>query len=310
MAVKAMATITLTRIEFIGRNLLLNSNEVITNKSYPITTYKLSEKMIVGQEYTLCLWGTLGAGKTSFTPYLNGGSVSLGALKNNGDGTFSSTFVGKDSGVTTGDSLHIYPMANAVSVDSTITKIKLEKGDLATDWTEAPEDVEARIGGKADQSNLDAVIGDVDAIKEDLDTKLDENTFIAQQAAYEEWLTRVELSATTAEQLSATLELATLLIDLDLKGQAQRWSTLEGFVQIDATTGTFSIKSNNNGTQMILTDDAMSFLSGGELVATITNQYLQIARGIFTSSAQIGRHKFEPLASDNDHFVLSYVGKN
>ena len=186
----------------------------------------------------------------------------------------------------------------------------LEKGDIATDWTESPEDVEARIGEKADQSNLDAVVGDIDAIKEDLDTKVDENTFIAQQAAYEEWLTRVDLSATTAEELAATLELATTLIDTDLKGQAQRWSTLEGFVQIDAATGTFTIKSNNNGTQMVLTDDAMSFLSGGELVATITNQYLQIARGIFTASAQIGRHKFEPLSSDPDHFVLSYVGQN
>lgn len=191
-----------------------------------------------------------------------------------------------------------------------VRRIKLEKGDIATDWTEAPEDVEARIGEKADQSNLDAVVGDVDAIKEDLDTKVDTNTFIAQQAAYEEWLTRVDLSATTAEELAATLELATILIDTDLKGQAQRWSTLEGFVQIDAATGTFTIRSNNNGTQMVLTDDAMSFLSGGELVATITNQYLQIARGIFTASAQIGRHKFEPLVSNPDHFVLSYVGQN
>lgn len=206
--------------------------------------------------------------------------------------------------------VHIY-ISGMPAIDTIqIRNFQLEKGDIATDWTEAPEDVEARIGEKADQSNLDAVVGDVDAIKEDLDTKVDKNTFIAQQAAYEEWLTRVDLSATTAEQLAATLELATILIDTDLKGQAQRWSTLEGFVQIDAATGTFTIRSNNNGTQMVLTDDAMSFLSGGELVATITNQYLQIARGIFTSSAQIGRHKFEPLASDPDHFVLSYVGQN
>lgn len=293
-----------------AKNLLRLSGQTVTNNTYPTNRYDLTEKMVAGQIYTLRVWGTLGTGKTSFNPYLNGGSISLGAMKNNGDGTFTLTFEGKDSGSTTGDYLNIYPMPNSVTTNSTITKIKLEKGDIATDWTESPEDVEARIGEKADQSNLDAVVGDVDAIKEDLATKVDENTFIAQQAAYEEWLTRVDLSATTAEELAATLELATVLIDTDLKGQAQRWSTLEGFVQIDATTGTFTIKSNNNGTQMILTDDAMSFISGGELVATITNQYLQIARGIFTASAQIGRHKFEPLVSDPDHFVLSYVGQN
>lgn len=133
-------------IEVGAKNLLLKSNEEITNELYPIATYNMSEKMIAGQEYTIRLWGTLGTGKTNFTPYLNGGSISLGALKNNGDGTFSATFVGKDSGVTTGDFLNIYPMPSSISVDSTITKIKLEKGGVATDWTEAPEDVEARIG--------------------------------------------------------------------------------------------------------------------------------------------------------------------
>ena len=157
MAVKAMATITLMRIEVGVNNLLLKSNEAVTNKLYPIATYKMSEKMIAGQLYTIRLWGTLGAGKTSFSAYLNGSSNSLGALKNNGDGTFSLTFAGRDSGVTTGDTLHIYPMASTTSVDSTITKIKLEKGDIATDWTEAPEDVQEKIDDKASNESVTEV---------------------------------------------------------------------------------------------------------------------------------------------------------
>ena len=312
-------------IEVGGRNLLLNTNQEheASPREYMSLPYDLTpvfEKYGLDQEYTMSFDlkskntskheyiniypnpGTTNPNRHSFPTF----SFKVTTEYQRFSMTFKPTDGNKDKTTTYISVYGQYDTGNF----PVLRNIKLEKGSVATDWTEAPEDVEARIGEKADQSNLDAVIGDVDAIKEDLDTKLDENTFIAQQAAYEEWLSRVELSATTAEQLSATLELATILIDTDLKGQAQRWQTLDGFVQIDATTGTFTIKSNNNGTQMVLTDEAMSFLSGGELVATITNQYLQIARGIFTSSAQIGRHKFEPLVSDPDHFVLSYVGQN
>lgn len=134
-----------------GRNLLLKSDTPVTNSSYPTQTYNLTEKMSASKTYTIRLWGTLGAGKTNFTPYLNGGSISLGAMANNGDGTFSLTFVGKDSGVTTGDFINIYPMPSGTVVGSTIDRIKLEVGNKATDWTPAPEDDQQYVNDTVNQ---------------------------------------------------------------------------------------------------------------------------------------------------------------
>ena len=289
-------------IEVGAKNLLRLSGQTVTNNSNPTNRYDLTEKMVAGQIYTLRVWGTLGTGKTSFNPYLNGGSISLGAMKNNGDGTFTLTFGGKDSGVTTGDFLNIYPMPNTVTTASTITKIKLEKGDIATDWTEAPEDVEARIGGKADQAQVDAIAGN-------LEDKVEVSDWKTQQEAYEEWLQSIQVQAENAKTLAEAVDNALATINTNLQKQAEKWITLDGYVQIDGATNTFTISNKNTSSKIVMDASKMIFYDRNTPVATVTSQYLYINRGIFARSAQIGRHKFEPLESDNDFFVLTYVGE-
>lgn len=204
--------------------------------------------------------------------------------------------------------------------------LKIEKGNKATDWTEAPEDVDEKIGEKADQENLDAVIGDVDAVKEELTSKVDNATYAQQNASYNEWLAEVEGRASSADELSKLLDQRLEGAIINLNGHSQRWNSFNSFIQFngenpedpESLPTSISIakgvtKNPDSGemeisTGMILDDKSLTFYSGGEAVATITSQYLQIERGIFTKSAQIGRHKFEPLKSNNDHFILSYVG--
>lgn len=307
MAVKAMATITLTRIDFTGRNLLLNSNGVITNKSYPITTYKLSEKMIVGQEYTLRLWGTLGAGKTNFTPYLNGGSISLGALKNNGDGTFSSTFVGKDSGVTTGDILHIYPMANTVSVDSTITKIKLEKGDLATDWTEAPEDIQAQIDEKASNESLNEVASGIGEIQNDLienyagigDIQRLDEAIIASNTAID------EARADSIKDIEV-IDNRTAILEQNFGDYAVDWNFIRTSVRL-ADEGVRISKAGEK-TGVLIQNNKISFVSDDNEVAYITGSELYITQGTFLDNVKIGQHRVSTLPSDSTITVIRYEG--
>lgn len=128
-------------IEVGGRNLLLKSNYPVTNTSYPTKTYTMTEKMVANETYTCTLWGTLGTGKSHFGLWLDGGNIGLGSLVKISDGIYQLTFKGKTGTLDT-SVLHVYPVASTVSAESTITKIKLEKGNKATDWSPAPEDVQ------------------------------------------------------------------------------------------------------------------------------------------------------------------------
>ena len=129
-------------IEIGGRNLLRNSGEKVSNGNYNIASYDLTDEIKEGEEVTLTIWGSLAATKSYFSAYNSGGSVNVATLTNNGNGTYSRTFKWK-IGSSTNTFLNVYAFTNAQTGVSTINKIKLEKGNVTTDWTPAPEDVEA-----------------------------------------------------------------------------------------------------------------------------------------------------------------------
>lgn len=131
--------------DFGGRNYLLNSNISVTNADYPMVSYKLSEKPIVGETYTLTIWGKLGDGKKGFRAFNSGEYVPLGLYsKKLKEGLYQISFKWENDkyGHVADDSeLTIYPYDGSVKVESTIDKIKLEKGSTGTDWTPNPEDL-------------------------------------------------------------------------------------------------------------------------------------------------------------------------
>ena len=126
-------------IQIGGRNLLKDSGKSVSNGSYNITRYDLTDKIKENEEVTLTIWGSLAATKSNFRVYNSGGSVFIATLTDNGDGTYSRTFKWR-IGSSTNTYLNVYAFTNAQSGTSTINKIKLEYGNKATDWTPAPED--------------------------------------------------------------------------------------------------------------------------------------------------------------------------
>ena len=123
-----------------GRNLLRNSGRKITNKEYLIANYPITISLKEEEVVTLTMKGRLGVGKNYFQLYNSGGNVVLTELESKGDGIYQKTFKWK-VGSSRNDTLFIFTILNRVVVDSTIEWIKLEKGNKATDWTPAPEDV-------------------------------------------------------------------------------------------------------------------------------------------------------------------------
>lgn len=125
-----------------GRNLVLKSDVPYSNSNYLIADYTLSKPMEVGKTYTVTVKGNV--------ENSNGG---LAILRDNGryfitsnadkisDELYKVTFeANKDTFITDNIRLYNYPIDTRVR--SNIEWVKLEEGNMPTDWTPAPEDTQ------------------------------------------------------------------------------------------------------------------------------------------------------------------------
>ena len=133
-----------SNIQVGGRNLILKSNNKITNNNYAITSFLLSEEPKENEQITFTLKGVLGAGKSGFRLYNKSGYQELCILQDKGNGIYQQTFNWKKD-LTNPLLVVIYVFHQNVIVNSTIEWIKLEKGNKPSDWSPAPEDLEAQI---------------------------------------------------------------------------------------------------------------------------------------------------------------------
>lgn len=127
-----------------GRNLLLGSGKEVSNSNYNIANYWLAEQIPEGAQVTVTIWGELGGDKSSFNIYTPGGSAPLTGLSKESfaKGKASVTVLWGTTLPTGGSSaIGIYTYPSTVAAISTIHKIKLEYGDISTEWTPAWEDI-------------------------------------------------------------------------------------------------------------------------------------------------------------------------
>lgn len=166
-----------------GTNLILKSNAVITSTLYNIAQYDLSEELVEGQQYTLTVYG----------PKITGGSmglwrdsgnviVNLNLPYNIEKGRYELTFICPKEGTNPTKkriSLYNYPSTQNPK-QATINFAKLEKGNVATDYSENLQDIENRIienyQAYADKktSDLEKIINaDLVNIKNQVDGKVE-----------------------------------------------------------------------------------------------------------------------------------------
>lgn len=132
-----------------GRNLLLKSNMGLSNSDYYVGRYYISDPsmMIAGETYTIQIWGEAEGADFSESLYLynSGGNTEVANIQNRVNGVWKQTFKWRDDQDKSNISLVIFRGANHPNYKkgskTSITRIKLEKGSIATDWTPAPEDV-------------------------------------------------------------------------------------------------------------------------------------------------------------------------
>lgn len=133
-----------------GKNLLLGSGKEVSNSNYNIANYWLTEQIQEGTQVTVTIWGELGEGTTGFALFNSGDAVGAGKpvpiiTPTNGKGiaTFSWNLINNSGTVANSTFLNIfsYPYGNKPTNPSTIHKIKLEYGDIPTEWSPAWEDI-------------------------------------------------------------------------------------------------------------------------------------------------------------------------
>lgn len=135
------------KLPIYGKNLLLGSSTEVSNSKYEMANYWLTEPISKGTQVTLTIFGELGDDKEMFTIYNSIGAVGSMAQFSKADfvnGKASKTFKWiTNIGDAVADNTHmvVFSSPKTGTSTSTIHKIKLEYGDISTEWTPAWEDI-------------------------------------------------------------------------------------------------------------------------------------------------------------------------
>lgn len=188
-------------------------------------------------------------------------------------------------------------------------KLKFEQGNVATDYTLAPEDIDEQINSKADE---EFTLNQLNALKEaqslaekELEAKALQSDF---ENLYQEYLDYVNLDneqKEKSEQELITLANRITSVINDLNDTKERWNFLNTYME--AGEEGLAIGQKDGSAQIKLSDDRISMFSNGEEVMYITQSILHIENGIFTKTLQIGNFRFESL-DNGEIFTLRYLG--
>ena len=175
-----------------GRNLIRDSATQVQNSNYLIQSYLMTDNSLrEGEPVTVTIWGDLGSDREAFWPFNSNGWNWLGTMKKVSDGVYRlSTAWQRSKNNPSNDRLLIYCGPNSGRTASRIDRIKLERGNVATDWTPAPEDnsglQEIRGTVQVVQTALTKATGDIKSLGERITTvqsKADGNTAAVQAHA-------------------------------------------------------------------------------------------------------------------------------
>ena len=139
-----------------GRNLFLKTNREITNNDYLLALYKPANTPLVkGEIYTISMCVTPANGVSAYDVYSSSGFKILITLTPIGiekqiltgvfRGDYSEGRFPIDDIEYANVQIYRYPNDGTVTGNSTVHWVKIEKGNTATDWTPAPEDVDSAV---------------------------------------------------------------------------------------------------------------------------------------------------------------------
>lgn len=264
---------------------------------YPINDIVNRGLAKVGDELTYSAYARLigGTGKT-LKFYLASNpknDTNVGTLTDQWQ-KFSITFTLTQAEITANDAIKFETFGiSGLGIEFQTAGHKLEKGNVGTDHTFAPEDIQTELGEKASNTDLENLAGIVSDVQLDLDGKTDVGQF---QALKDDYDARMAQDIIDKDQLKtdlATIEGRTTLVET-IAGNNKIVTEFLETVITEAEEGIY-ISNRGSNTGILISSDRISFMDNDIEVAYISNKTMQINHGIFVESATISDFKFEKI---------------
>lgn len=194
-----------------------------------------------------------------------------------------------------------------------VKEFKLEKGNKATAWMPAPEDVAYDIEQKADSTAvaeaINGVSSSVSGAQAIANAKLDKSAYDNFIKEYGEYKVALAADQSVAAGNLQAAQTAVASIQKEMGDMKESWIFNNG-TKIEATGNGMLISDGNpSGMNMLLSQNRLSFFDGGVEVVYIADKTMKINHGIFVKSAQIGSHLISTSPANSEITIVSFVGE-
>ena len=286
-----------------GRNYVLNSDSESTSTTDLLARYVLSEPMAENEQYTLSLSLSKGS-HSQITIRTSDGDQLLSTIQLGDERpqtvitSFKAVYAsGKtpEDQLDYGDLLIYREPADEVDSDAaTIHWVKLEKGSMATDYTAAPEDSDAKLDQKL-SSVRSQISAEGDRIRQEVQANYALASDMSQVKSQVGTLTEQSennftWAVTRINQMQKDMESAQEATEEQLAVFRTYMSVGEEGLIIGKTGNPFTFRVVN---------DRLTFLMNDTEVAYLSNNKLYVTQAEIISKLIIGRFAFEPQANGN-----------
>lgn len=188
--------------------------------------------------------------------------------------------------------------------------IKVETGTVATDWTPTPEDIQANIDSKADQTltqqQLNALNEQRGIYEAELQARATASELEEWINAYNNYVKANDQNKKEAEASLISTSIRVADVEKVLGAMKERWDFILNYMDV-SEDGLFFGKKDGSAEVRVYGDRISMFMAGNE-VMYISQDTININNGIFSTSIQIGRFKEEQYGLNPDINIIRYVG--
>ncbi|AZF92758.1 unnamed protein product [Streptococcus phage TP-778L] len=192
-----------------------------------------------------------------------------------------------------------------------IKNIKLEEGDIPTQWTPAIEDIQDEIDSKADAAmtieQINALNERAGIIKAEMEAKASAEILNNWIKNYQDFVKANETERAAAEKALVSSSQRVSTIAKELGELSDRWNFIDTYMN-SSNDGLVIGKNDGSSSMMFNPNGRISMYSAGEEVMYISQGVIHIENGIFSKTIQVGRYREEQYHLNPDMNVIRYVG--
>ncbi|MBT0944421.1 phage tail protein [Streptococcus lutetiensis] len=190
-----------------------------------------------------------------------------------------------------------------------VTGVMVQFGNVATGHVWAPEDIQADIDSKADQTLTQEQLNALEAKRLQMEAELKAKATLEQVSELETFVNNLKKEDLDGRQkiIEITKAIEERVKDIEpIMEYSQKLKFMDTY--ITQGNGGMIIGKNDSSTKVVVTPDRISFQSGGSEVAYISQSMLHIDNGVFTMSLQLG-HYITRAHPKNEYINATYFVK-